>query len=148
MRQKKVEFSVQIWLFVVLIILFVLAVAGIYQIHGAIASMSDMVYKNQLKVELAHAMRDSIRLREISINKMLSMNDLFERDEELLNFYQYVGIYRNARTRLLELPMDVEEKEIHTKLQEVVRVAQPLNNKAAELILKGSQHSLIFKAVK
>ena len=94
MKNLNIEFVVQVGLGVILVILFLLGITGMYQVRETNQNMSDVVHKNQLKVELAHEMRDAIRLREISLNKMLLMNDAFARDEERMRFYDYAGIYR------------------------------------------------------
>ena len=148
MRKQNVEFVVQVGLGVILVILFLLAITGMYQIRETNQSMSSVVHENQLKVNLAHEMRDAIRLREIGLNKMLAMDDPFERDEELIRFYEFAGIYRHARSMLVKLPMDAEEMEVQTELQKVIRIAQPLNRIAAELIADDSPPTLMREAVK
>ena len=148
MRKQNVEFVVQVGLGVILVILFLLAITGMYQIRETNQTMSNVVHENQLKVKHAHEMRDAIRLREISLNKMLAMDDPFDRDDELIRFYEFAGIYRHARANLLDLPMDLEEKEIQDQLQKAILIAQPLNRKAAELIADESSSTIILESVK
>ncbi len=147
-KKQNIEFIVQAGLGVILIILFLLGIYGMYQIREANQDMSNLVHINQLKVKLAHEMRDSIRLREIGLNKMLAIEDPFERDAELMQFYDHAGIYRRARARLKEMPMDAKEKQIHDELTQVIRIAQPLNRKAAELIYTDRTPEEIMAAVK
>jgi len=148
MQNQNIEFVVQLGLGVILVILFLLGITGMYQIRDSNQSMSNVVQNNHLKVEFAHEMRDSIRLRELGLNKMLAMKDPFERDEELIRFYEYAGIYRNARSKLLKLPMDAKEKEIHVELKKAIIIAQPLNRQAAELIAVESPSALMMETVK
>ncbi len=87
------------------------------------------------KVILAFNMRDAIRLRQTSISNMLASNDLFEKDNELLRFYNYASMYRVARTKIMALPADESEKRIYKLLTEKTKIAQPINVLAAEYLL-------------
>ena len=148
MQKNNIDIVVPASLGVILLLLLLLAITGMYQIRETNQNMSNLVHVNQMKVELAYSMRESIRLREISINKMLAMDDPFERDEEIIRFYQYAGIYRHARTSLLKLAMDEKERMIQDELTKVILVAQPLNKRAAELITAEAPRSQIFEAVR
>jgi len=147
MIKNDVEHVVQVGLGVMLVVLFLLGIVGMYQIRSTNQNISDLVHDNNQKVMFAHEMRDAIRLREIGINKMQANEDPFERDEELIRFYEHSGIYRHARSKLLELPMDDNEKEILKKIDNVVKIAQPLNKKAAEQISDDVELSVIIKTV-
>lgn len=104
------------------------------QIHTAKGSITTIVEVNNTKVELANTMRESIRLRQISMNSMLTIDDPFQLDEELIKFYQYARPYRIAREQLVALPTDERENDIHARLTQQVRIAQPLNQEAATLL--------------
>ncbi len=104
------------------------------QIQTAKQSTTRIVEVNNVKIELANTMRESIRLRQISMNSMLTMDDPFQLDEELIRFYNYAGPYREAREKLLSLQTNEEEKNIHARLTKQVRIAQPLNREAASLL--------------
>ena len=125
---------VQIGLGILLLVMFVLGVAGMYQIRTSNESMSSVVEVYIAKIQQANIMRDSIRLRQIGMNKLLSTPDPFERDEELMRYYEFAGQYRDARNKLVALPMNKVEKAIQEQLTQITRVAQPLNKKAAEMI--------------
>jgi len=121
--------------FGIVIVLMVLAGAvGMHQISTANDSVTTLVEVNNAKVELANTMRESIRLRQISMHSMLAMDDPFQLDEELLRFFDHAGPYRVARQQLLDLPTDEHEKDIHERLTQQVRIAQPLNQHAAALL--------------
>ena len=125
---------VQIGLGILLLVMFVLGVAGMYQIRSSNESMSSVVEVYIAKIQQANVMRDSIRLRQIGMNKLLSTADPFERDDELMRYYEFAGQYRDARNKLVALPMNEVEKAIQEQLTQITRVAQPLNKKAAEMI--------------
>ncbi len=95
------------------------------------------------KVILAFNMRDAIRLRQSSISNMLASNDLFEKDDELLRFYNYARMYRIARTKIMALPADENEKRIYKLLTEKTRIAQPINVLTAEYLI--NEHADINK---
>ena len=59
---------------------------SLHQISSANDSITTIVEVNNAKIELANTMRESIRLRQISLNSMLAMEDPFERDDEFLLF--------------------------------------------------------------
>jgi len=126
---------VQLGLGLLLLVMFVLVLAGMYQIRESNEGMSSVVEVYIVKIQLANAMRDSIRLRQIGMNKLLATDDPFERDAELMQYYQYAGEYREARNKLIALPMNEMEKSIQQQLTMITRVAQPLNKKAAEMIV-------------
>lgn len=125
---------VQVGAGLLLLVMFLLGLAGMYQIRESNESMSSIVEIYIAKIQLANVMRDSIRLRQIGLNKLLSTDDPFERDEELLHYYEFAGKYRDARNKLIALPMNEMEKAIHEQLTRITRVAQPLNKTAAEMI--------------
>jgi len=66
---------------------------------------------------------------------MLASNDVFETDDELLRFYNYARMYREARAQLMGLPADENEKKLHQLLTAKTRVAQPINVTAAEYLM-------------
>jgi len=147
MHKQNVETVVQAGLGIILVTLFLLSIVGMYQMRDTNRSMSELVHTNQSKVEFAHQMRDAIRLREIGLNKMLALEDAFAQEEELIRFYENAGVYRIARLKLLELPMDNEEHAIHEQLTSAVRIAQPLNDKAAEQIADGTSRKILKESL-
>lgn len=98
-------------------------------------SLSTLVEETNIKLQSANSMRDSIRLRADSLKKMRLMDDPFLRDEELMNFYHYSGIFRIARKNLQQFPMNSEESEILDKLIKTIQQAQPANDEVAEKLL-------------
>ena len=98
--------------------------------------MSDLITVTNQKSELAFSMRDAIRLRSLSLRNMLSMDDIFDRDEENLRFSKYAGIYAAAREKLFQLPITVQEKIVHQELNVAIAESQPLNRTAAAYLLE------------
>jgi len=126
-----------------LLLVFIFAFVSMYQIRQVNQNLSHVVEINNAKIELAQDMR-----RQISLNKMLATQDPFARNEELLMFYDFAGLYRQARAVLMALPMNDQEHQIHALLTESTQISQPLNEKAAELIEQGSDNRDIQQALK
>ena len=97
-------------------------------------NMSTLIKETNAKISAANAMRDAIRLRAHSLKAIALKEDFFLRDEEYIRFLGYSRIYRDGREKLLSMPLNPNEKEILDKLDAETRIAQPLNDHAAELL--------------
>jgi signal transduction histidine kinase/CheY-like chemotaxis protein/HPt (histidine-containing phosphotransfer) domain-containing protein len=139
-EQKQLVRAIRLGFAVVLGLTVILGGMGLYQLNSVNASMSKIVTVNNSKIALASAMRDAIRLRALSINKMLATQDYFKRDAELLKFYEYAGDYRQAREQLIAMGMDRREKTIIETLRKHTKAAQPLVRRAAELLMDGERN--------
>ena len=128
------KYTVQIGFGVVILLIMLLTGISVYQPYISNSTVSELVEISNKKIEYANTMRDSIRLRQISLATMLTIDDPFELDQELMDFYNYAQPYRLAREKLLDLPMHDNEKDIHALLTTQVRIAQYLNEQAAELL--------------
>lgn len=115
---------------------FMLGVLGLYQIHNLKTTMKNIVDVGNEKTALAIQMRDAIRLRALTVQRMLATNDYFLRESELLTYYKYSGMYREAREVLFALPMTNEERHIHEALTTLTKIAQPINRAAAEMLMR------------
>lgn len=116
----------------VLLLILALVVISLSQLKNINMSLSTLVEETNIKLQSANSMRDAIRLRADSLKKMRLMDDPFLRDEELMKFYQYSGIFRSARENLVQVPMSPEESDILTKMTKTIQQAQPLNDEVAE----------------
>ncbi len=130
-----------------LLLVFIFALVSMYQIRQVNQNLTRVVEINNTKIALAQDMREAIRLRQISLNKMLATQDPFARDEQLLIFHDYAGLYRQARTALVALPMNDQEQQIHSLLTQSTQISQPLNDRAAELIEQGADNREIQSAL-
>jgi len=52
---------------------------------------------------MATQMRDAIRMRQIALFSMITEQDPFKRDAEIMKFYNYAGDYRRAHVGMLKL---------------------------------------------
>lgn len=119
---------------VVTLLIIIVGIVSLQKIRNSQELQSTLVKQSIIKLELSHTMRDSIRLRQISLNVMLSMHDSFELDEEIIQLYDYAGIFRTAREKFQTLPLDNTEKALHQKLAKQARISQPITRVALNLI--------------
>lgn len=129
------QYLVSMGFFVVLCLMILTVVMVLSQLNGISNTMSIMVEDTNTKVQAANSMRDAIRLRSDSLKKMQLSSDLFERDDELQRFYNYSGIYRIAREKLLSHKLNKVEQALTQRLTDFTRQAQPINDKAAEMLM-------------
>lgn len=135
-QQQQLMRAIRLGFSVVLTLTVILGGMGLYQLNSVNASLSKIVTVHNNKIALAQAMRDAIRLRSLCINKMLATDDYFKRDEQVLNFYDYARLYREAREQLMALGMDGRETAIFEKLTRHAMVTQPLVRNVAELLME------------
>ena len=134
--QRQVTRIVRLGFVTVLTLIIVLGLVGVHRIKVVGDRMANIVEVNNTKVSLAFAMRDAIRLRALSTHSMLSTDDVFERDAALQSFYSYAGKYRSSRQKLSELNLGTDEVTIQKLLTDQARIAQPINRRAAEMLMK------------
>lgn len=139
MDSKNIIRTVTIGFALILLLGLMVAFASLKQASYLRGNLTSIVEINNQKTELALEMREYIRLRQLSLLRMLSMNDPFEIDSETLRFYDYAGRYRTARSAILALPMNEEERRVHKSLDNAVAIAQPLNQTAVHLF---SDHNI------
>ena len=126
------KYSVQAG-FAFVILLMVLVSSGVlYQTNHAKNIMTDLVEISNAKVELAHTMLEVIHRRDINSLAILSARDLFEVDDHVMDIYSLARDYREAREKLMAIPMSRAEKVIHAKLTQLTRAAQPITRELTE----------------
>lgn len=92
-------------------------------------------------------MRDSIRMRTTSIYKMLEMDDYFDRDDELINFYAHAKRYREARDKTVALGITEIEKKLNEEILTQIKIAQPITRDAAESMTTSNEQDELRKKV-
>lgn len=133
------KYIVQIGFTIVILLMIMLIATMLQQTYSIHSKISNLVEVSNAKIEYAYTMRDSVMGRQISLAYMLATDDPFIRDEELLRFHNHALPYRTAREKLLELPINDREAELHAHLTEQTRIAFPLNQHAVELINENEQ---------
>ena len=141
---------VQLGFVAVLFLVLVYEVTSLYQIRSSTNHLTEIVEINNTMVTHLNRMRDGIRQRQILMNKMLSTKDPFLREELSIKFFAIARPVRESRAQLESLPISNSEKIILTKLVDLIKQAQPVNQDAVrEMMLdKESDNSyrLVHKA--
>lgn len=122
---------------VVLALSIVAAATVLWQLDKWSRDSFRLVLDAGMEAEYVHIMRDSIRKREISILKMLSTDDVFERDEERLRFFGYAAEYAAARQEIQQLPTTNEMRLLYDEIQQAVTQAQPFHESLVDAIVQG-----------
>jgi diguanylate cyclase (GGDEF)-like protein len=95
----------------------------------------DMLKNNTQQVRLVMIMRDAVQKRELSIQRMLNMNNVFDRDEESELFHKLAGIYIKARESLAQTVMDDVLLARLKQLDESVAYAYPYHEDLVDALI-------------
>ncbi len=120
----------------IVILMILLTSAGLIQ-HAASVKRIDSIVKNQnVKTNLITTMRTAGRERTVSMQKMLIMQDPFERDEEWMRFNAHATTFALARSNILRQNLSESESELLRQQGELVKLIGPLQQRIAEMILE------------
>jgi len=89
------------------------------------------------RIEIATRMRHTARERIVSLQKMILLNDPFERDAQWLQFNSLAGEFAAARGRLLEMKLSAEESALLERQGELTGISVPIQNRVVELASEG-----------
>jgi PAS domain S-box-containing protein len=101
------------------------------------ARLQHIVRENTIKTQLASQMRDIVRDRAISMLSIVVMNDAFEKDQEMVRFYQMGTFYQQTRVKLDAMPLNSAEKALLQDIDNLTRNNQPLMVRTIELGMDG-----------
>lgn len=131
----------------VIFIMTLLAFVWLGKIKDSNEKVLDLIAQYDNKINYAHIMHDTIRIRQNLLLSMLVTEDSFELDEKIQKFYNVASNYRFARSALHNMPMSDEEKQIHKMLDKQAKISQPVNNKAAEMFQEGESKESIISVI-
>jgi len=120
----------------VVAVMILLAIFSLSKFRDVKQTMTTLVEQTNAKTRAANTMRDKIRVRSLTLSKMQHEPDLFKRDKLFISFIGYAGDYRAARDRLQSYNMNADEILILNKLKSEAKLAQPMNLKAANLLMQ------------
>ncbi|MHB8166608.1 MAG: ATP-binding protein, partial [Sulfuricella sp.] len=135
MFAKNTQFSLGAGFTLVLLLMFALTLVGLHQMAAINERLEGIVEENNVKTELATVMRDSLRERAISMLTIVVLKDPFEKDSELMRFYEYGGKYTVARMKLGQMVSSAEEKVVLAEISNLTQTTQPLVIKTIELAM-------------
>ena len=88
--------------------------------------------------ELTHIMQDAARNRELIIQRMMNMDDVFKREAESQKFYNLAGRYTGAREKLMQMELSAEMLKTIQSLDEAVNYVQPYHNNLIDVMIHES----------
>jgi diguanylate cyclase (GGDEF)-like protein len=101
------------------------------QAFGLITKVAD-------NAEYTHRMRNAIRLRELSVQRMISSRDRFERDDEYVRFLSYAADYADAREKLESMETSGEIREHFQRVQDAINYTQSFHEQLTEALIHGN----------
>ena len=107
----------------------------------------DLVKNNTEQVRQVMTMRDAVQKREMMIQRMINMDDVFERDQESVSFHYMSCVYGQSRDKLLQSTVDEELLKNLSKLDDSVAYAQPFHDNLVEALVFGSFKDAALNAI-
>jgi len=125
--------------FGIIILLMVLIVAiALNQLNLTFDRIHQVVNKNNIKSSLLTTMLISARERTISIQKISSLDDPFERDDEYMLFNSYGAKFANSRMKLKAVGLSKEEKRLLDAQGELTnKIIVPMQRHIVDLAMEG-----------
>ncbi len=108
---------------VVLTLMVALSAIGLRYVAEANQHLKDITQNNNVKIELATEMHSALRERAISMHTLPSLSDPFDKDDEIQRANVQATRYGKARTRLENMPLGLEEREILGRIFQMTREA-------------------------
>jgi len=108
---------------------------GITIINSSVSRIDTLLIENKQKSSLIAQMQRITRERTVSLQKMLIMQDPFERDEEGLRFRSYGAQFVSTRNALWAMSLTNEEAGKFQSILDVVSVNAPFQLDLADRIL-------------
>ncbi len=134
---RQLMFTVGAGFALALALIIALTVLGVRQLAETNADLEAIVYENSVKSRLANQMRDILRDRAISMLSIVVMNDPFDKDQEMLRFYQYGSTYQTVRQQLETKLKSPEEQAVLTRIDRLTRANQPVMVNTVDLGVEG-----------
>jgi PAS domain S-box-containing protein len=110
---------------------------GLHQLAATNAHLESIVQENSVKSRLANQMRDILRDRAISMLTIVVSSDAFEKDQEMLRFYEFGSAYQQVRLELEPLLQRPREKEVLARIDRLTRANQPVMVRTVDLAVEG-----------
>ncbi len=120
-----------------LLLMAILTIVGLREMADINARLEAIVNVNNVKSRLANDMRDILRDRAISMLSIVVMNDPFEKDLEMMRFYEYGGMYQRTRETLRSMLTLPNERQVLARIDAITRVNRPIMVQVVELGREG-----------
>jgi len=134
---RKLIFTVGAGFALALALIVALTVLGVRQLAETNANLEAIVHENSVKSRLGSQMRDILRDRAISMLSIVVMSDPFDKDQEMLRFYQYGSTYQTVRMQLEPMLKHAREKQVLARIDRLTRANQPVMVRTVDLGVEG-----------
>ncbi len=118
-----------------LVLMFIFGAFSLYQLRNITQSMINTIGTNSQKILHVVLMRDAIRQQQVVMAEMLSMMNVFDREEKRLKLFKLSGGFREEKAKLIQLPINDSENKLLKNILDLVKVAQALNRQAVNILL-------------
>ncbi len=120
----------------VLAFLAALTFVGLRNMADIQSRLNRIVNNYDVKIGFVQAMRNAARDRTISMYRMVTLTDPFQRDDEFMQFNHYAAEFANARAALLSLDLDPRERDILDSQGKITGYTVSLQNEVVEFAIK------------
>jgi len=147
MNKDPVKIIIALGFTSVLTLMSLIAFLSISRMNASINELSILLEQTNAKITTANAMRDSIRLRGDTLNKIFLTNDFIEKDSLRLQLGTFGLDYLNSRNKLTNYPMSAQERQLLNTIISKTRSAKELNDTAAEILLSDDTETIVKEAL-
>jgi len=139
MFSKNIQLSLAVGFAISLLLMIGLTVAGLKQMAALNHHLERIVKENNVKTDLVSTMQDALRNRAISMHTIEVLTDPFEKEDELLHFYEFGDTYAAARQKLEQMPLSDDERIVLEDIANQTAMTQPYVFRAIELVMDGKK---------
>ena len=148
MKRDNTQWIISLGFTSLLVLIIIVAYISLSEMHSTIRQMEELVKVTNAKIASAHAMRDHVRLRADTLNRMYFTDDYFERDEIAPMLEYHASKYREAREELIRYEMTAEEKSLHQKILYSSEIGYRANTIAADKLMSSADPGEIHEALR
>lgn len=137
MFSKNIQLSIAAGFAISLLLMVGLTLAGLNQMASLNHNLEHIVNENNVKTELTSAMQSALRNRAISMHTIVVLTDPFDKEDELLRFYEFGDAYFSARQKLEQMSLTDDERVVLEDIANQTAMTQPYVVRAIELAMDG-----------
>jgi len=123
---------------VVMGLMVIVAVTGLVRLAEVNRGMETIVDQYNVKTSHIVTMYNAARERSISLFRIVTLEDPFERDEEFLRYNKLAAKFVLARIAISEMTLDDQELSFHAEQGKLTQIAVPLQEQVVQLMVEDS----------
>ncbi len=135
----------------VLLIIAFIVIFGLNRLTKVHESLAEIVNNEQVAIEMLFRMQQASRERSLLLYRIASIQDAFERDEQILNYRNLGAQFGEAHRKLKELQFNESEKALLDQQWEYALATQKIQKQAIDMVTDGqtqaAQNLLSMQAV-